>query len=133
MRPTRLAREGNNYVFRWSVGVLSNVGIPPRALRARAKLNSTPTVYLPVFFSRDGTYSFVLYSNGPILLKRIAVEKRDGTPVQEFGATEFDGEYRLQWRPSSLSSGEYRLVAQPVESSDGSLNIMFRHDPRWLR
>lgn len=133
MRPRRLAREGNNYVFRWGVGVLRNAGIPTTALRARAKLNSTPTVYLPVLFSRDRAYSFVLYSNGPIRLKRLAIVKRDGTPVQEFGATEFDGEYRLPWRPSSLPSGEYRLVAQPVESSDGSLNIMFRHDPRWLR
>jgi flagellar basal-body rod modification protein FlgD len=133
MRPTRLSREGVNYFFSWGVGLISNAGIPLTALRAKAKLNSTPTVYLPVLFSRDETYSFVLYSNGPIRLKRLAIVKRDGTPVQEFGANEFDGEYRLPWRPSSLPSGEYRLVAQPVKSSDGSLNIMFRHDPRWLR
>ncbi len=133
MRPTRLNREGDNYLFRWGVGLLSTAGIPPTALRAKAKLNSTPTVYLPVFFSRDGAYSFVLYSNGPIRLKRLAIVKRDGTLVQEFGATEFDGEYNLPWRPSYQPSGLYRLVAQPVESSDGSLNIMFRHDPRWLR
>jgi hypothetical protein len=133
MRPTRLNREGDNYLFRWGVGVLSNTGIPTSALRARAKLGSAPTVYLPVLFSQEGAYSFVLYSNGPIRLKRLAIVKRNGTPVQEFGATEFDGEFRLPWRPGSQPSGEYRLVAQPVESSDGSLNIMFRHDPRWLR
>jgi flagellar basal-body rod modification protein FlgD len=133
MRPTRLSREGDNFLFSWGVGLLSNAGIPLTALRAKAKLKKTPTVYLPVLFSRDGTYSFVLYSNGSIRLKRLAIVKRDGTPVKEFGATGFDGEFRLPWRPSSLPSGEYRLVAQPMESSDGSLNIMFRHDPRWLR
>jgi len=133
MRPTRLNREGDNYLFRWGVGVLSNAGIDPTALRAKAKLNSTPTVYLPVLFSRDGAYSFVLYSNGPIRLQRLAILKRDGTPVQEFGATEFNGEYMLPWRPGSQPSGLYRLVAQPEQSSDGSLNLMFRHDPRWLR
>jgi hypothetical protein len=133
MRPTRLNREGGNYLFRWGVGVLSNAGIPTSALRARAKLGSTPTVYLPVLFSQDGAYSFVLYSNGPMRLKRLAIANRDGTAVQDFGATEIEGEFRLSWRPGSQPSGLYRLVAQPEQSSDGSLNIMFRHDPQWLR
>jgi hypothetical protein len=133
MRPTRLDREGDNYLFRWGGGLLNIARIPPTALRAKAKLISTPTVYLPVLFSQDGAYSFVLYSNGPIRLKRLAIVKRDGAPVQEFGATEFAGEYKLPWRPVSQPSGLYRLVAQPEQSSDGALNIMFRHDPRWLR
>jgi hypothetical protein len=133
MRPKRFNRQGDNYLFRWGVGVLSNAGIPTSALRARAKLDGTPTVYLPVFFSQDGAYNFVLYSNGPMRLKRLAIVKRDGTTVEDFGATEIEGEYRLFWRPGSHPSGLYRLVAQPEQSSDGSLNIMFRHDPRWLR
>jgi hypothetical protein len=58
---------------------------------------------------------------------------RDGTAVQDFGATEIEGEFSLSWRPGSQPSGLYRLVAQPEQSSDGSLNIMFGHDPRWLR
>jgi hypothetical protein len=90
-------------------------------------------VYLPVLFSQDGAYSFVLYSNGPMRLKSLAIANRDGTAVQDFGATEIEGEYRLSWRPGSQPSGLYKLVALPEQSSDGSLNIMFRHDPRWLR
>ena len=133
MRPKRLNREGDNYLFRWGVGELSNAGIPTTALRARAKLSNAPTVYLPVLFSQDGAYNFVLYSNGPMRLKRLAIANRDGTAVQDFGATEIEGEFRLSWRPGSQPSGLYRLVAQPEQSSDGSMNIMFRHDPRWLR
>lgn len=133
MKPTHLDRQGDTYLFRWGIGVLNHAGIPLAALRARATLDSAPTVYLPVLFSQDGAYSFVLYSTGSIRLQRLAIVKRDGTPVQEFGATEFDGEYRLPWRPGSQPSGLYRLVAQPEQSSDGALNLMFRHDPRWLR
>jgi hypothetical protein len=90
-------------------------------------------VYLPVVFSQDGSYSFVLHSNGPMRLKRLAIIKSDGTTVQDFGATEIDGEYRFTWRPGSQPSGLYRVVAQPEQSADGSVNSMFRHDPRWLR
>jgi hypothetical protein len=90
-------------------------------------------VYLPVLFSQDGSYSFVLYSNGPMRLKRLAIIKPDGTTVQDFGDTEIDGEYRLIWRPVSQPPGLYRVVAQPEQSADGSVNSMFRHDPRWLR
>lgn len=133
MVPMRLNREGDNYFFRWGAGVLSSAGIPPTALRATAKLGSAPTVYLPVLFSQDGSYSFVLYSNGPMRLKRLAIIKPDGTTVQDFGATEIDGEYRLIWRPVSQPPGLYRVVAQPEQSADGSVNSMFRHDPRWLR
>ncbi len=133
MRPKRLNRDGNNYLFRWGVGVLRNANIDPNSLRAKAWLNSKGTVYLPVLFSQDKAYSFVLYSNGPIRLKRLAIVKGNGTPVQEFGATEFEGEYTLPWRPGAQQSGEFKLVAQPEDPSDGLLNIMFRHDPRWLR
>jgi hypothetical protein len=84
MRPMRLDREKDNYLFRWGAGVLSSAGIPTTALRATAKLGSAPTVYLPVLFSQDGSYSFVLYSNGPMRLKRLAIANRDGTAVQDF-------------------------------------------------
>ena len=133
MKPKQLNLEGKYYLFRWGIGVLSNAGIDPNSLRAKARLNSKGTVYLPVLFSQDKAYSFVLYSNGPIRLKRLAIVKGNGTPVQEFGATEFEGEYTLPWRPGTQQSGEFKLVAQPEDPSDGLLNIMFRHDPRWLR
>jgi hypothetical protein len=133
MKPKRLIRVGDTYLFRWGVAVVNNADIPVTALRARAKLSSNPTVYLPVLFSREGVYSFFFYSNGLMRLQRLAIIRSDGTAVKEFGATEIDGEYRISWRPGSQPSGLYRLVAQPERSSDGSLNLTFHHDPRWLR